>query len=44
MKVEVKLIDTTMEESALINVHSLSENISMAIELLENNRLRILKC
>jgi len=42
MKVEVKLIDSTMEESALINVHSLGENISMAIELLENNKNNII--
>lgn len=42
MKVEVKLIDSSLEESALINVHSLSENISMAIELLENNRNNII--
>jgi len=42
MKVEVKLIDSTMEESALINVHSLGENISMAIKLLENNKNNII--
>lgn len=42
MKINIKIINPNEEENVNFNIHRLTDNISMAIELLENNKNNII--